>query len=384
MKQMRKRRSIRFLSGLTAFCLSVCLLGTHKVQAAEVKEGWPAPPEIASETGVVMDLSNGEILYNKDMDKQMYPASTTKIMTALLALENAPLDAQVTFTELGVRDVYAGSSNAGMQVGETITMEQCLYLLMLKSANEVATQIGEYVGGSESGFADLMNQKAAQLGCTSTHFSNASGLHADDHYSSAHDLARISQAAFQYDEFRKIIATRNYELPATNMNPNVRPYQNHHVMILEGDPYYYPYCLGGKTGNTDEAKNTLVTFAEKDGLQLVAVVMKSDGLAEWTDTRALFDYVYSNAKLLEPTDTPEPTKRPSLTDEREDDGVLTLKELQQQEKDASGGAVSGISGVLRTVGSVLLVLLILAAAALALRIAAVRRHRRRRRRRRRR
>ncbi len=379
MSQMRKQRGIRLLPWILAVFLLLGPLLPRNVQAAEVLEGWPAPPEIASETGVVMDLSTGEILYNKDMDKQMYPASLTKVMTALLALEHASLDEQVTFTELGVRDVYPGSSNAGMQVGETITLEQCLYLLMLKSANEVATQIGEYVGGSEEGFADLMNQRAADLGCTNTQFRNASGLHDPEHHTSAHDLALIGQAAFRYDAFRKIIATQQYDLPATNMNPSPRHYQNHHVMILDGNQFFYQYCLGGKTGNTDEAHNTLLTYAEKDGLQLIAVVMKSDGLAEWTDTRALFDYVYDNAELLEPEETPEPTKEPEEEPEEEEPEADPGDTLSGPEQT---GNTSGIGGALKVIAGVLGVLILLGILLILIRIRQIRRRRRRRRKRR--
>ena len=381
MKPRKKRRGIRALAAVFSLLLCVCALPAWPVRAAEVPEGWPEPPEIASETGVVMDLSTGEILYNKDMDKQMYPASITKVMTALLALEHASLDEQVTFTELGVRDVYSGSSNAGMQVGETLTMEQCLYVMMLKSANEVATQIGEYIAGSESGFAEMMNQRAQELGCTNTHFSNASGLHAADHYTSAHDMALIGQAAFQYDEFRKIIATKTYELPPTNMNPNTRTFQNHHVMILDGGEYTYPYCLGGKTGNTDEAHNTLITFAQKDGLQLVAVVMKSDGTAEWTDTRALFDYVYDHAELLKPTETPVPTSAPTVAasdgnGDRSDSPAAISAEQEGREASAAG-----ISQVLRVIAAVFAGLIVVCLVMIAKGASRKRRRRRRRRRR---
>jgi D-alanyl-D-alanine carboxypeptidase (penicillin-binding protein 5/6) len=258
---------------------------------------WPQAADVLEETGVLLDTGSGTILFNKKMDQRMYPASTTKIMTALLAIENSNLDDTVTFTETGVKDAYAGSSNIGMQVGEVLTMEQCLYAMMLKSANEVTTQVAEYIGGSVENFVNMMNQKAEELGCTGTHFNNANGLPDDNHYTTAHDLAIIGQAAIQNETFRKIIGTVVYTIEPTNKNPNARTYDNHHAMIHEGD-WYYEGCLGGKTGYTDASQSTLVTFAERDGLLLVCVLMKGDGTQIVKDTKTVLDYGFNNFKLL--------------------------------------------------------------------------------------
>ena len=260
--------------------------------------GWPQAMDIAEETGILMDASSGTVLFNKSMDERMYPASTTKIMTALLALENSSLDEQVTFTETGVKDAYPGSSNIGMQVGEVLTMEQCLYAMMLKSANEVTTQVAEYVGGSVENFVNMMNQKAADLGCTGTHFNNANGLPDDSHYTTAHDLALIGQAAIQNETFRKILGTVVYTIEPTNKNLKARTFDNHHAMIHEGD-WYYEGCLGGKTGYTDAAQSTLVTFAQRNNLLLVCVLMKGDGTQIVKDTKTVLDYGFDNFKVLE-------------------------------------------------------------------------------------
>lgn len=274
--------------------------GTAKVETADPSivttnaiSDWPQAPDILEETGVLMDTTTGTVLYNKMMDQRMFPASTTKIMTALLALENSSLDDQVVFTETGVKDAYAGSSNIGMQVGETLTMEQCLYTMMLKSANEVTTQVAEYVGGSVEDFINMMNQKAKDLGCTGTHFNNANGLPDDNHYTTPHDMALIGQAAIQNETFRKIIGTEVYTLEPTNKNPNARSFDNHHAMIHEGD-WYYEGCLGGKTGYTDAAQSTLVTFAEREGMLLVCVLMKGDGTQIVKDTKTILDYGFDN------------------------------------------------------------------------------------------
>lgn len=259
---------------------------------------WPQAPDIKSGTGIVMDAKTGTVLYDKGMDDQRYPASITKIMTTLIALENAPLDTPVTFTATGMADAYAGSSNINPVLGETFNLEQCLYMIMLKSANDVATQVAEVVGGSVASFVDKMNAKAAEIGAVNTHFSNASGLFAADHYTSAHDMALITQEALKNTTFTKIASTCSYTVPATNMSA-ARTYQNHHVMMNKDDhTYYYDGCFGGKTGFTDESRNTLVTFVNKNNLELIVVIMYSpDGVVMFQDTKLMLDYVYTNFKL---------------------------------------------------------------------------------------
>lgn len=271
---------------------NVCAIGSNS------KENWPQASDIASGTGIVMDAKTGTILYDKGMDDLRYPASITKIMTTLIALENASLDTQVTFTATGMADAYAGSSNIDPSLGETFRMEDCLYMIMLKSANDVSTQVAETVAGSVPVFVEMMNQKAAALGCTNTHFSNASGLFAPDHYTTARDMALITQEALKNAEFRKIASTPSYTVPASNMN-GARAYNNHHVMMMKDDTtYYYDGCFGGKTGFTDESKNTLVTFCDKSGMELIVVVMYSpDGVVMFQDTKTLLDYACTNFEL---------------------------------------------------------------------------------------
>ena len=176
------------------FALCVSLLGSQAVSGAAIAtnsiSGWPQGPEIVDETGVLMDADTNTILYDKGMDQRMYPASTTKIMTALVVLENCQdLSATVTFTETGIQEVRSDSTNIQAQLGEELTVEQCLYAVLLASANEVSSQLAEYVSGSVDQFVALMNQKAQELGCKDTHFTNPHGLHDENHYTTAHDLA---------------------------------------------------------------------------------------------------------------------------------------------------------------------------------------------------
>lgn len=257
--------------------------------------GWPTGPEITSETGVLIDADSGTVLYSKGGDDIRYPASITKIMTLLLAVENCSLKEDVVFTETGTRDISWDSGNIGMQVGEVMSMRACLYALIIKSANEVAAQIAEHVGGTEQNFIDMMNQRAAEIGCTNTHFANASGLPDPNHYSTAHDMALIMREGLKNKKFRRIIGTTDYTIKPTNMNSEARVLHTHHPMLAPESGYYYNGCIGGKTGYTSEAGNTLVTAVEQNGITYIAVTMKAADLAvASTDSTALFNYGFQN------------------------------------------------------------------------------------------
>lgn len=256
--------------------------------------GWPQMSEIEARSAIVMDADTGAILYSKLMDEKRYPASITKIMTCLLALENSSMDDIVTFTEEGIKEAYAGSSNCVPVLGEEFTMEQALNIMMLKSANDMATQIGVQIGGSVEGFTQMMNDRAAQLGCTGTHFNNSNGLPDENHYSTAHDFALIMQECIKNDDFRRITSTAVVTIPPTNKTSTERIYQNHCALVVPNDSRYYEYCIGGKTGYTDSAWRTLVSAAEKDGRRLVCVTMKCATKQDFPDTVALFEYGFNN------------------------------------------------------------------------------------------
>ncbi|MGN1140782.1 MAG: D-alanyl-D-alanine carboxypeptidase family protein [Oliverpabstia sp.] len=288
------------------------LMMTVGVQASVVENGasysistnsiseWPQGPDIYAETAILMDADTGAIIYNKGMDEKRYPASITKIMTCMLALEHSTLDESVTFTETCLADQVAGSGNAGMQVGEVLTMRQCLLLLMIRSANDVATQIAEHVGGSVEAFVDMMNQKAQELGCMNTHFVNASGMPDDNHYSTAYDMALIFREAIKNDTFREIIGTQSFVIEPTNMNAETRSFSSHHPLVVRSAPEYYEGCFGGKTGVTDSAKNTLVSGAERNGMTLIAVTMRADELGQLCqDQTNMFNYGFDNFSKVE-------------------------------------------------------------------------------------
>lgn len=260
---------------------------------------WPQGPDTYSETAVLMDAETGLILYNKGMHEKRYPASITKIMTAMLALEHCTLDEQVTFTETCLPDQEAGSGNIGMQVGEVLTMEQCLMAVMIRSANDVATQVGEHVAGSVSAFVDMMNAKAQELGCTNTNFANASGMPDDNHYSTAYDMALIFREAIKNETFLSIISTQNYTIPPTNLNSESRTFSCHHALMAQSAPEYYEGCIGGKTGVTNAARNTLVTGVTRDNTTLIAVAMRADAGQVAADHIQLFDYGFQNFSRTE-------------------------------------------------------------------------------------
>lgn len=303
------KRIYRIAAGV---CAAMILVSSATVQAASVTTngtpapvvtdsiaGWPAAPAITSETAVLIDAETGAVLYDKGMDECRYPASTTKLMTLLVAIENSSPRDIVTFTETGVRDVTWDSSNINAKLGETMTMKDCWMAAYIQSANEVCAEIAETVGGTEAGFVEMMNQKAQELGCTHTHFVNASGLPDENHYSSAHDLAKIMQAGLKNHRFCQVLKKVSYTIPATNMS-EARSMHTHMPLMAKESDLYYEGCLGGKTGFATEAQHTLVTAAERNGRTYIAVTMRAADLGtNCTDSRALFDYAFNNFDTID-------------------------------------------------------------------------------------
>lgn len=256
--------------------------------------GWPQGDAVECDAAICFDANTGTVLYGKNIDKQEYPASITKIMTVLLALENGNLDDTVTFSENAVYSIEYGSAHLGLTEGEELTLEQCLYGIMLASANEISNAVAEHIGGSVENFANMMNEKAAQLGCVNTHFVNPNGLHDENHYTCAYDMALITQEAMKYDKFREIIHTQEYSYPETNLVKEKRYFANHHGMLMDESRAYDGF-IGGKTGYTDEAWNTLVSTAERNGMLLISVVLHAPGQeSEYGDTKTVLDYGFDN------------------------------------------------------------------------------------------
>ena len=253
---------------------------------------WPQGPEVDAVGAVLMEPDTGTVLYNKNMDQRLYPASTTKLMTCLIAAEKLDLNDTVTFSQSAIDSVPAGGSNIGMDAGQTITVEQALYGIMVGSANEVATAIAEKTAGSVSAFSDLMNAKAAELGCTGTHFVNANGLHDDGHYTTPHDLALIAQAFFSNPVLLKIGNTPSYHFTATATQPDDFTLTNKHKLIT--GEVACDGVIGGKTGYTEKAGECLVTGCERGGMRLICVVMNEPDPMQYSDSAKLLEYGYNN------------------------------------------------------------------------------------------
>ena len=292
---MYKKNFKKRITGLVLGFFCALQLTAQTVPASQY---WPEEISVNSPNAIVMEMNTGTILYDKNSKEARYPASITKIMTTMLALENSELNEMVTFSDEAI-DNTEGSGIA-RDYGEQMTMEDCLYAIMLESANECAYAVAEHISGSIEAFADLMNAKAKELGCVNTNFVNPHGLHDDNHYTCCYDMALIAKAAYENETFRIITSTKARMIPPTNKHAEETPLQNHNKLLhrYQKGNYVYEYCTGGKTGYTTNANATLVTFAEKDGMALVCVVMNTDGVSEWTDSRALFDYCFDNFQLL--------------------------------------------------------------------------------------
>ena len=279
---------------LSIFSLLLFFLTPLSVSAQDFPSGWPSAPEISSASGVLMEASSGQVLFDKSMNEIRYPASTTKVMTALIILENIPdLNKNITFTDIILPDLAPGNSTINAQVGEVLTVEQCLYAIMLASANEVCTQMAVEIAGSVENFTAMMNTKAAEIGCTNTHFVNANGLPDPNHYTTAYDLALILREAVKNEAFCKIAGAAKYTIPPTNKTSASRNMENHNALLVDGK-YYYEGAIAGKTGHTEAARNTLVTAATREDMTLICVVLRSENEERFTDTKTLFDYGFDN------------------------------------------------------------------------------------------
>ena len=258
--------------------------------------GWPAGPEIGAEAAILMDVDTGTILYAKNINEELYPASTTKLMTCLIAYEEGRMSDMVSFSREAVFSVPADGSNMGMDAGEAITLEQCLYGILVGSANEVANAVAEHISGSIDGFVELMNKRAAEMGCTNTHFTNTNGLQNEAHYTSAEDLAIIAREFFANDALARIANTARYHFEPTDTQPDDFYLRNKHSLI--NGEIEYEGIRGGKTGYTNDARQTLVTCCEQNRMRLVCVVLMEESPAQFYDTVTLFDYGFSNFSLV--------------------------------------------------------------------------------------
>ena len=307
LKRMRTHALSAFLcififisTGFSAFAapesLEAALLEAEDRKSLPIQtnqiENWPAGPAIGAQSAILLEVNTGVILYAKNIDEKQFPASTTKLMTCLLAAENCKMDEIVTFSHDAVFSIEPGSSNIGIDAREAMPMEECLYGILVGSANEVANAVAEHVAGSMDDFAKMMNERAAELGCANTHFVNAHGLFNENHYTSARDLALIAKAFFQNELLSKLGNTSSHHFEATDTQPDDFIQRNKHKLITGEIPY--EGIKGGKTGYTDDSRQTLVTCAEQNGMKLICVIMKEESPEQFYDTVKLFDYGFAN------------------------------------------------------------------------------------------
>ena len=294
----------------------LCFFLTAAVSAhpAYASQEWPSDVSIEADAGIVMDADSGTVLYGKNIHGTYSPASITKVLSSIIVLENCDLDEMVTFSKNAVYNVEADSSSAGYDTGDQATVRDCLYALLLKSANEAANALAEHVAGTTEAFAEMMNEKAKELGCVDSHFANPSGLNDENPYVSAYDMALITRYAFENEIFEEIISTTYYELPPNARNPEGLGVSPGNKLIKKNFPEYRPDVIGGKTGYTSIALNTLVTGARQDDTTLITVVLHSRGTT-YSDTSRMLDFGFGNFRSvsLENNDTTYSSLNSNLT-----------------------------------------------------------------------
>lgn len=286
-------KNLKIMPLILVLLLSLSLLPVSAMALSE--------PEIGANAAIIVDANSGEIYYEKNADQQVQPASTTKIMTALLVIEavekgDISLSDVVTVSDSCLYNLEDDSTDASprLESGEEISVENLLYCVMLPSANEACNALAEYLSGSVSAFVSLMNERASELGCTNTHFANANGLEESDHYSSAADLARIAKEALAHPTFVQICGTYSRDIPATNV-ADVRELENSNKLLEEGGSYYYSPAYGIKTGFFTNAGYCLVSAAEKDDKDVICVVMGAQELGDqFLDSITLYDWFFDN------------------------------------------------------------------------------------------
>lgn len=297
--------------------------------------------KIYSESAILIEQKTGKILYEKESHTRKYPASTTKILTAILAIENCDMNETAIASEYAVNSVKSGYTKANIQIGEIFTIEQLLDVMMIQSANEAATIIAEHISGSEAAFAQLMNEKAREIGCLDSNFVNANGAHNENHYSTAYDLAMIARYCMQNEKFRELAVLKEASLPWTEYwgqeqvdKNGERIFKNTNKLMQNDSQYYYPYCNGIKSGFTTPAKNCLISSSNKDGFETIAVILHAEATEEgfsarYIDTINLFEYGYNKYNIndiLEEYDMIEyPKENQSLENDKKDSivGIFT-------------------------------------------------------------
>ena len=327
------KKNISRLPALLLLWASLLSLAAAPAFAAQQDD----PLQLQCTNAVLMDANYGEVLYDKGANQRAYPASITKVMTALLTLEaiqegKLTPSTPITAGDTAYQGWMDGATTANIQVGETLSVEELLYCLMLPSANEAANILAVAVDGSIEAFVEHMNRRAGELGCQGTHFTNPNGLHNDEHYSTAHDLALMAIAALEHELFRTVVNTGVHVVPATNLSEERRIYNTNAFLsgwVYSG--YLYDKCVGGKTGTTGQAGRCLMAIAEEGDTLLVSVVLGSgpipqegyDSLrqGQFVESQRLLEYGFHNFERVTITRSEEPVAKVAVTLSRQADEV---------------------------------------------------------------
>ena len=283
---------------------------------------------LTADSYILLDNKTNKVLCNKNENEKMYPASTTKIVTALLTLENCNLDDTVTASYNAVMSIPEGYSSANIQIGEQLTVEQLLEVLLVHSANDAANILAEHVGGSIESFITMMNTRLNELGINNTHFTNSFGMHDENHYTTATDLAKILKYCLKNETFRKIAGKASCAIPTTNKS-GTRSYSSTNELLNSNSSNYYKYLIAGKTGFTSQAKECLVSAAYRDNLELIGVVLHSN--SRFSDSRKLFEYGYSNysiKNIVNENDLITSIKVSGATKETEDLNLMSSETIE--------------------------------------------------------
>ncbi|MEF9939068.1 MAG: D-alanyl-D-alanine carboxypeptidase family protein [Clostridium sp.] len=287
---------------IISLILSAMMVVFGPAMTALAKPAWPSDTGIQSEAGIVMDMNSRAVLFGQNIHVQKAPASITKLLTALVVVENSNMSDMVTISHDAVYDIESGSGNKlSLEEGDSLSVEDCLYILLLQSSNQIANALAEHVAGSKDAFVELMNKKVQELGCEDSHFANPSGLNDDTQLTSAYDMALIGIAAYDNPKLLEINSAKSHKIPVTKNNPNGASFAMEHKLLTTTSPEsstYYPDAIAGKTGYTSVAGQTLVTYAKRDEKRLIAVTLKSTSVTHYKDTIALLNFGFDRFENL--------------------------------------------------------------------------------------
>ena len=302
MNKIKNKLKLIMLLSLTV--LMIINIFCPVVKADEVNSAnSPASVTVMSPHAILLNSENGQILFEQNAREKAYPASTTKLMTAILTLENCKLEDEVIIDKQALMGIPRSYTTAALQPNEKLTVDQLLHVLLIPSANDAANVLAFHVGGSIEAFAEKMNEKAKEIGCENTHFMNPSGIHNDDHYSTAYDMAKIGMYARKFDTIRQIATNTEYSLPNLP-NGSLRHFKTTNTLITPKNQYHYEFANGLKTGYTDKAKSCIVATAQKKDINLMCVVLGGDKTEDKKaqrelDCKTLFEYGFNHFKTVD-------------------------------------------------------------------------------------